>query len=229
VPRDVFEARVRDLYLEIQREFGGVPLDVANDGEVAALAGSMGLEDTCVLGIALGSSEAGGYVTATGNITSWLNELAFAPVDFNPDAPRDEWSGDRGCGGEYFSQKAAIRLASHSGIALDPAATPAEQLVSIQSLLAAGDERARKVFETIGVYLGYGIAHYFDFYDLRHVMLMGRVVSGDGGNIILRIAREVLAAEFPEVEAAARVHLPDEKLRRVGQAVAAASLPWLPE
>lgn len=229
VPRDLFQLRVRDLYLDIQKEFGGVPIEVANDGEVAALAGSMGLEDTRVLGIALGSSEAGGYVTASGNITSWLNELAFPPVDLSPEAPRDEWSGDRGCGGEYFSQKAAIRLARRAGISLDPSSTPAEQLASIQALLRAGDDRARKVFQTIGVYMGYGIAHYADFYDLKHVMLLGRVVSGEGGNIIIETARDVLAAEFPEVHGAVQVHLPDEKLRRVGQAVAAASLPWLPE
>jgi predicted NBD/HSP70 family sugar kinase len=227
VPRDVFQRRVRGLFLDLQKEFGGVPMVVANDGDVAALAGSMSLDDTRVLGIALGSSEAGGYVTAEGNITSWLNELAFPPVDYQPDAPVDEWSGDRGCGGEYFSQKAAIRLAGKAGIPLDPAQTPAQQLAHLQETLARGDDRARKVFVSIGTYMGYGIAHYAEFYDLKHVMLMGRVVSGEGGNIILDCARRILAADFPEVSRSVAVHLPDEKNRRVGQAVAAASLPWL--
>jgi predicted NBD/HSP70 family sugar kinase len=227
VPRDVFQARVRRLYLDLQREFGGVPIDVANDGDVAALAGSMSLEEGRVLGIAMGSSEAGGYATSEGGITSWLNELAFPAVDFNPNAPRDEWSGDRGCGGEYFSQKAVIRLAPQAGITLDPSQTPAQQLASVQGLLADGDERPRRVFETIGTYLGYAIPHYADFYDLRHVMLMGRVVSGEGGNIILERARDVLRDEFAQLSEAISVQLPDEKLRRVGQAVAAASLPWI--
>ena len=228
VPRDVFKAKVSGLFLDIQKEFGGVPLDVANDGEVAALAGSMSLGDTMVLGVALGSSEAGGYVTAEGNITSWLNELAFPPVDFNPNGPVDEWSGDRGCGGEYFSQKAVIRLAPKAGISLDSTQTPAQQLASVQALLSGGDGRARQIFQTLGVYMGYGIAHYADFYDLKHIMLMGRVVSGEGGNIILQGAQGVLSGEFPGVADKVAIHLPDESSRRVGQAVAAASLPWLP-
>lgn len=227
VPRDVFQKRVRMLFLDLQKEWGGVPLEVANDGEVAALAGSMNLDDTRVLGIALGSSEAGGYVTAGGNITDWLNELAFPAVDYQLEAPPDEWSGDRGCGGEYFSQKAAIRLATKAGIDLDPSLTPAQKLAFIQTLLGQGDQRARGVFETIGTYVGYGLAHYADFYDVAHVMLMGRVVSGEGGNIILAGARKVLEEEFAELSRALSVQLPDEAHRRVGQAVAAASLPWL--
>jgi predicted NBD/HSP70 family sugar kinase len=227
VPRDLFKTRVHDIFLNLQKEWKGVPMEVANDGEVAALAGSMGLNDTKVLGIALGSSEAGGYVTADGCITDWLNELAFPPVDFNPTAPVDEWSGDRGCGGEYFSQKAAVRLAVKAGIPLEASWTMAEQLKAIQGLLDKGDGRARKIFETIGVYMGYGIAQYADFYDLRHVMLMGRVVSGEGGNIILDLTRAVLEQEFPDLARKIQVHLPGESSRRVGQAVAAASLPWV--
>ena len=227
VPRDVFRKRVSDLYLNLQKEWGGIPFDVANDGEVAALAGSMSLDDTRVLGIALGSSEAGGYVTEDGNITSWLNELAFPSVDFNPQAPVDEWSGDRGCGGEYFSQKAAIRLASKAGIALDASQTPAEQLKALQGLLAQGDERARKVFDTIGCTMGYGIAHYADHYSLKHVMLMGRVVSGEGGDIIVEKTRDVLREEFPRLADSVSTSLPSESSRRTGQAVAAASLPWV--
>ena len=228
VPRDVFREKVRDLFLSIRdAEWPGVPLEVVNDGEVAALAGSMSLDDSKVLGVALGSSEAAGYVTAEGNITGWLNELAFSPVDFSPSAAVDEWSGGRGCGGDYFSQKAAIRLAARAGIALDPALTAAEELKRIQGLLARGDPRARNVFQTIGCYMGYGIAAYADLYDLKHVMLMGRVVSGEGGNIILDEALRVLAAEFPELRERIQVHLPGESSRRVGQAVAAASLPWL--
>ncbi len=227
VPRELFKKKVCDLYLNLQKEWNGVPLEVANDGEVAALAGSMNLNDNKVLGIALGSSEAAGYVTAEGNITSWLNELAFPPVDFNPAGPLDEWSGDRGCGGEYFSQKAAIRLAKKAGIGLDLSQTPAEQLKFIQGLQEKRDPRARQIFETIGCYMGYGIAHYADFYDLKHVMLMGRVVSGGGGMIIQEGARQVLEEEFPDLSKRISIHLPNEASRRVGQAVAAASLPWV--
>jgi len=228
VPRDVFNARAKDIFLRVQKEWG-VPLEVANDGEVTALAGSMSLGVNAILGVAMGSSEAAGYVTPEGNITNWLNELAFAPVDYAPDAPVDEWSGDRGVGALYFSQQAVFRLAPVAGITLDESLGLAERLKSFQDLHASGDPRTRAVYETIGVYLGYGIAHYADFYDLQHVLVLGRVTSGEGGHIIIDKAHEVLQTEFPELAARISVNLPDEKARRVGQSIAAASLPEIPK
>lgn len=227
VPRKLFEKRVTNLFLDIKKEWGGVPLEVIHDGDVAALAGAMSLDDTNVLGIALGSSQAGGYIDGRGNITGWLNELAFVPVDLNPHAPVDEWSGDRGTGVHYFSQEAVIRLAKVAEIVFDEKQTSAEKLKRVQELLSRGHEGARKIFETIGCYMGYGIAYYADFYDVKHVLILGRVTSGEGGNIILQKAEEVLQTEFPELAGTVRLHLPDESSRRVGQAIAAASLPAL--
>lgn len=225
VPKEVFDTGIANLFTDLKREWGGVPFDVVNDGDVTALAGAMSLEDGAVLGIAMGSSEAGGYVTPAGEITTWLNELAFCPVDYDPEAPVDEWSGDRGCGVQYFSQQAVFRLAREAGIEIDESLGLADRLKSVQDLLQAGDERARRIWDTIGVYAGYGIAHYAWLYDLRHVLILGRVTSGDGGSIILEGARNVLQADFPELADTIAIHLPDESSRRVGQAVAAASLP----
>ena len=207
----------------------GVPLEVVNDGEVTALAGSMSLDDNGVLGVALGSSEAGGYVTLDGNITGWLNELAFAPVDYSPEAAGDEWSGDRGVGALYFSQQCVFRLAPKAGIELPKDVTDAERLTCVQEKLEAGHDGARKIWESMGRYMGYGIAHYADFYELKHVLILGRCTSGSGGPIILDGANEVLRAEFPEVAAKVNIQLPDEKSRRVGQSIAAASLPAIRE
>jgi predicted NBD/HSP70 family sugar kinase len=225
VPKELFDAKIARLFIDLKEAWGGIPFEVVNDGEVTALAGAMSLSDNAVLGIALGSSQAGGYVTENGEITTWLNELAFVPVDYDPEAPVDEWSGDPGVGAQYFSQQAVFRLAPVAGIRLDESLGLAEKLKSVQELLHAGDERARFIFETVGVYVGYGIAHYADFYKLRHVLVLGRVTSGEGGNIILRRAQEVLQKEFPELAAKISIHLPDESSRRIGQAVAAASLP----
>lgn len=228
VPRNIFKSEVRELFFKLKEEWGGIPFEVVNDGEVTALAGSMSLSDNAVLGIALGSSEAAGYVTPEGNITGWLNELAFAPVDVNPAAPKDEWSGDKGVGALYFSQQAVFRLAPKAGIEVDESLGLAGKLKSVQTLHSEGDERAKKIWETIGVYLGYGIAHYADFYDLKHVLILGRVTSGEGGSILIEKAQEVLKTEFPELAERVSLHLPqDESSRRVGQAVAAASLPAL--
>lgn len=225
VPRDLFETKIGNLFIDMKRAWNGIPFEVVNDGEVTALAGSMSLQDNAVLGIALGSSEAGGYVTESGELTTWLNELAFCPVDYDAEAPADEWSGDRGCGAVYFSQQAVFRLAPVAGINLDKSLGPAEQLKHVQGLAKSGDERALRIFETIGCYVGYGIAHYADFYVLRNVLILGRVTSGVGGNIILSRAQEVLQKEFPDLARKIQLRLPDEATRRVGQAVAAASLP----
>jgi predicted NBD/HSP70 family sugar kinase len=227
VPEAAFEARIKSIYQDIAKKWGDVPLEVANDGDVTALAGALELKDHSVLGIAMGTSEAAGYVNAQGLVTGWLNELAFAPVDYGADAAVDsEWSGDRGTGVGYFSQDAVIRLAARAGLTL-PAGSPGSKLKRVQELLTGGDGKARQIFETLGVYLGYGLLHYTDFYAVKHVLLLGRVTSGEGGNILLGKAREVLALESPEVAQALAIHLPDEATRRVGQSIAAASLPRL--
>ncbi len=225
IPKERF-GEVREMFVRIGREMG-VPLVIVNDGEVTALAGSMSLEDNGVLGIALGSSEAGGYVTLDGNITDWLNELAFCPLDYNPEGPLEEWSGDRGVGARYFSQQCVFRLAPEAGINLPEGVTDAEMLASAQEKLEAGHEGAVKIWQSIGVYMGYTLAHYADFYALKHVLILGRCTSGRGGPLILDGANAVLRAEFPEIAEKVHIQLPDEKSRRVGQSIAAASLPML--
>ena len=225
VPKDDFDKKVKDIYIRaIHDTFGDVPYAVANDGDVSALAGTMSLNDNNVLGIAMGTSEAVGYVDSEGRITGWLNELAFVPVDANPDAMVDEWSGDIGCGVKYFSQDGVIKLAPRAGIELDESLSPAEKLKVVQGLMAEDDPRAAKVYESIGVYLGHSLAYYHALYGFKHVLLLGRVMSGKGGDLLLATCQKVLADEYPEVNKAINLALPDEKFRRVGQSMAAASL-----
>ena len=223
-----FDKKVKNMYIDVAKEIGeNIPIEVANDGDVTALAGAMDLNDNAVLGVAMGTSEAGGYVDPQGNITGWLNELAFVPVDYCENAMVDEWSGDYGCGVKYFSQDAVIKLAPAAGIELEESLSPAEKLKVVQGLMAEGDERAAAIYDTIGAYFGYAIAFYTEFYDIKHVLIMGRVTSGEGGVILLERAQEVLDKEFPELAAKIQLHIPDESSRRVGQSVAAASLPEL--
>jgi predicted NBD/HSP70 family sugar kinase len=223
IPQERF-GEIQNMFLRIREEMG-VPLEVINDGDVTALAGSMSIEDNAVLGIALGSSEAAGYVNAEGHIMGWLNELAFAPIDYSPNAPDEEWSGDKGCGASYFSQQCVFRLAPKAGIEIPTDVTDAEKLKFVQEKLEAGHEGALKIWQSMGVYLGYGIAHYADFYDIKHVLILGRCTSGRGGDLLLEGAKKVFETEFPELLSKIELHLPDEKVRRVGQSVAAASLP----
>ena len=224
VPRDRWE-EVKTVYDRAAAEIGDVPVVVANDGDVTALAGAMGMGVGSIMGIAMGTSEAVGYVDKDMNVLGWISELAFAPVDLNEDAMRDEWSTDIGVGCKYFSQDAVNKLAPRAGIELDESLTPAEKLKVVQALMEKDDERAQKVFRDIGIYLAYTVVQYSKFYDIRNLMILGRVMSGKGGEMILSTCQNVLEDEFPALYEKVAVMLPDEKTRRVGQSVAAASLP----
>lgn len=219
------KSQIRPIFKELQKEWGGIPFEVANDGDVTAIAGSMAIQDNAVLGISMGTSLAAGYVDPQGLVTGWLNELAFVPVDYRSDAPADEWSGDIGCGVQYFSQQAVGRLLPLSGIQVEPSLGLPEKLEVVQAKMADGDERAAAIYETIGTYFGYSIAHYADFYSFRHLLVLGRVSSGRGGDLILETARKVLNTVCPEESARIAFQAPDEKTKRHGQAIAAASLP----
>jgi predicted NBD/HSP70 family sugar kinase len=218
-----FDAHVRPLFLRLREAWGGVPFEVVNDGEVTALAASLTLGARAPLGIAMGTSLASGYCDDEGHITTQLNELAFTPVDYRDDAPPDEWSGDRGCGVQYFSQQAVARLAPAAGIELPDEMPFADRLVEVQSLMRSGDERARRIYETIGTYLGYSIPWFARWYDLQSVLVLGRVTSGAGGDVIVDTAGSIVGDEFPEC-AGIRLMTPDEQFKRHGQAIAAASL-----
>jgi len=225
VSEENFEKYVVNMFLDIQKEWNNVPFVLVNDGEVTALAGAMEINDSAVFGISMGTSMAVGYVNPEGNITDWLNELAFAPIDYKDDAPVDEWSGDIGCGVQYFSQQAVARLAPLAGINFDEKMPFPERLIEVQNLMKNGDEKARKIYETIGTYFGYAIAQYGEFYDFRNLLILGRVTSGEGGNVILATAEKVLRSEFPKLAEKVKFRTPDEKSKRHGQAVVAASLP----
>ena len=224
IPR-VRREEVKSVYDRAAKEIGDVPIVVANDGDVTALAGAMSLGSGAVMGVAMGTSEAAGYVTPDGKILGWFNELAFAPVDLQPDAPQDEWSTDCGVGCKYFSQDAVIRLAPRVGIEPDESASLADKLKAVQKLAEEGHEGARRIFVTIGCYLAHTLLLYSSFYDLRYLLVLGRVASGVGGDLLIDECSRVLREEYPELAEKITVMLPDEKARRVGQSIAAASLP----
>lgn len=228
IPRAQRE-QVKSIYDRAAKEIGDVPIVVANDGDVTALAGAMSLQDGCVMGLAMGTSEAAGYTDRNGDLLGWFNELAFAPVDLSETAAVDEWSGDRGVGCKYFSQDAVIKLAPAAGIALDEGLSPAEKLKTLQALAEGGDERAKDIFRTIGAYLAHTVPLYEMTYDIRHLIVLGRVASGVGGELIVGECCRILQEEYPALAQKVQVMLPDEKFRRVGQSMAAASLPEVPD
>ena len=239
VPKELYEQKIKNIYVDcvknLEKKYNKkIPVIVANDGDVTALAGLLELKtNEGILGIAMGTSQAGGYINKGGKLTGWLNELAFVPIDFNKNAKKDTWSGDFGCGKYYFSQEAVIKLATNANIKFGENMTPANKLELIQSMIEKGTDNEKKIaeniFTDIGIYLGYTIPFYAHFYDFKHLQILGRVVSGKGGNIIIDKAKEILENEFNELSKNIIIHIPDEKSRRVGQSVAAASLPELSE
>ena len=216
----------RNLFFRIEKDWG-VPFEVFNDGDVTALAGAITMKKKGMLGIAMGSSEAAGYVDGKGAMTGRISELAFAPVDFNPKAPKDEWSGDAGVGAMYFSQQAVDWLARENGFSFPKAMKLPERLKAVQAAMEKGDARAVKVYVQIGRFLAHTVPWYHEFYDYGNLMILGRVTSGLGGEIVLETARTMLHDVYPEWAEKIDIFMPDEKTRRLGQSVAAAQIPTI--
>lgn len=212
----------QNMFYTIQKKWN-VPLKIENDGDVTALAAFVTNGVKAVLGVAMGSSEAGGYLDRNGHITGRLNELAFCPVDYSATAPSDEWSGDIGVGAMYFSQQATNYLAGLLGIAFPAEMKLPERLVEVQNLMASNDSRAERLYTTLGENLGHSAIWYREFYDCDNLMILGRVTSGQGGEIILETAKKVVAEQYPE-HGDLNIFMPDEKAKRLGQSVAAAAL-----
>ncbi|MFH2202463.1 MAG: ROK family protein [Elusimicrobiota bacterium] len=225
IPEDGYEALVRPVLREVRRPWKDAPFAVLNDGAVTALAGARALGRDCVLGLAMGSSLAAGYVHKGGCLPDTIDELAFVPIDDSADAPRDPWSGERGCAAQYLSQQGVVRLARAAGFGDQANNAPAEVLRFVQQRMGAGDSAAFSIYESIGVYLGYALLQYLFFYAFTDVLLLGRVMSGPGGAVIISAAREVLDIELPGLGEKIALGTLDERDKRHGQAVAAASLP----
>ena len=228
VPQNDFERSVRHIFHRVQAAWNDVPFVVINDGEVTALAGAMSLKASALLGVSMGTSTAAGYVTPNGHLTNWLNELAFVPVDYSDQAPVDEWSGDIGCAVQYFSQQGVARLAREAGMNLSSEMPLPQQLIEVQHRMSTGDPIAQEIYTTIGNAFGHTLAHWATFYTLEHVLILGRVTSGSGGDLMLDQTQKCLKEQYPRLAESLALHIPDETMKRHGQAVAAASLPALP-
>ena len=214
----------RGIFERIEEEWQ-CPFEVFNDGDVTALAGAIAMKRAGILGIAMGSSEAAGYINPKGALTGRISELAFAPVDLNPNAAKDEWSGDAGVGAMYFSQQAVNYLACRFGMKFPKTMKLPERLKVVQAAMEKREEVALKIYLMIGRYLANAAAWYHEFYDYSNLMILGRVTSGFGGDIILNTARMGLEAVDPLLAEQIDIFMPDEKTRRLGQSVAAAQIP----
>ncbi len=217
-----FERYVRTIYKDVCKEFN-VPVYIANDGDVAALSGIDSNNGGKLISLALGTSEAGGYVDKDGQITEMLNELAFVPIYSGDGVGYDEWSGDFGCGANYLSQNSIIRLAQEYGMRFNENSTPAEKLIEVRNLFDNGDERAKRVFEKLGTYIADAIAWYTLFYDFESVLLLGRVVSGQSGTTAIDFAEKALKLHYPELRI--KIIVPkDSEDRRLAQCFTAAKM-----
>jgi len=244
VPPDVYQEKVVNIFHRLRDALApGVPLKVINDGEVTALAAYSKLGGKGnILGISMGSSEGGGYANKDGDLLGWINELCFLKLDLNPEAPHDPWTKGThsGISHMYLGQRGATKLAKAGGIeAPENQLWPhpdmctikhdnhAQCLKLIQKAMTdpAKEPQARKIYETVGVYLGYGLCQYLDHYRIDHLMILGRVSKGAGGDIMLEVAKSVLAKEKPKVKI--EFHTADDHFKAVGQCIAAAALPEL--
>jgi predicted NBD/HSP70 family sugar kinase len=244
VPTDVYKEKVVDIFVRMAKEVAGdVPLKVINDGEVTALAAYQKIKAGNIMGISMGSSEGGGYCNKDGNLMGWINELCYIKLDLNPNAVTDPWTkgAHRGISHMYLGQRGATKLAAKGGVEV-----PAEQkyphkemctikhenhaqcLKLIQEAMKDPEKepKVKQIYETVGVYLGYALAQYTEFYSIDHVMILGRVSKGAGGDLMLETAKKVLEEEFPEIPKIT-FHTADDHFKAVGQCIAAAALPEL--
>ncbi len=217
-----FSKYIKNIFIDICQELKIPRLQVANDGDVAALTGAMAKNHGKMLAISMGTSEAGGYIDSDFGLAGWLNELAFVPIDLYEGAEKDEWSGDIGCGVKYLSQDGMIKLAKMSGIELDSFKTPTDKLTYLQELLDCKDPRVYNVLKDLGAYLAYALKTYSEFYHIDSVILAGGVTSGERGEVIISRCKEVLKTQFPELKI--DVFFLDGKLRRIGNSITAAFL-----
>merc|ERR1711981_206245 len=244
VPPDVYKEKVVDIFQRIAKDLAGdVPLKVINDGEVTALAAVQKIKAGNVMGISMGSSEGGGYANADGNLLGWINELCYIRLDLNPNAPTDPWTkgAHTGISHMYLGQRGATKLAAKAGVKVpENQVYPhpdmctithenhAQCLKLIQKAMADPEQEpeVRKLYETVGVYLGYGLAQYTEFYKIDNVMILGRVSKGAGGDLMMATAKKVLETEFPEIPPIT-FHTADDHFKAVGQCIAAAALPTI--
>merc|ERR1712048_613539 len=235
-----FQAKVVDFHHRVVEKVAGkVPMKTINDGEVTALAAVQKLGKTKCLGISMGSTEGAGYADKKGDLLGWMNEFGFYKIDLSPDATKDPWTEGHhtGCSHLYLGQRAVTKLA-HKVCEVPPNmvyphpdmlgmyhALHADCLKLVQAAMKdpKQTEKVSELYKTIGVYLGYALAQYSEFYEIDHLMILGRVTKGKGGEVMLDTAKKVLKAEFPDLKI--ELHTADDHFKAVGQCIAAASLP----
>ena len=222
VPESDSNDRVQKIYSNLAKEFNNVKCIVNNDGDITALTLARNSNDIGILGISMGTSEGAGYITRENCISGWLNELSSVSIDYNKNAEMD-WTYSQGCGGKYFSQQAVIRLAKKANIGFESGLTDAEKLEKVQELIEKNNEKACEIFKTIGAYLGYTIPYYLQFYDIKRIIILGRLTSGKSGQIIADTAKKVLSSEFKDICEKIEIVLPNESEKRVGQAITVAT------
>ena len=222
---DEYQDKTKNLYIDVihmlETDIGKtIPFKVINDGDASALGGVFGNNLSSCLGIAMGTSEAGGYIDTNRCLHDYLSELSIVPIDLSEKGVKDEYLKDIGVGSKYFSQEAVIRLSEKLGVKYPTNISKREKLKHFQELFIEDKEKYKIVYQTIGEYLGYSLAYYFEFYDVKNVFLFGRVLSF-GGDIIVDTAKSIIDSEFPKYKDI-RIILPDENSRRVGQSLAVA-------
>merc|ERR1711862_703457 len=133
----------------------------------------------------------------------------------------------------YLVQRGATKLAAKAGVEV-PAnyvyphpdmctikhEDHAQCLKLIQKSMAdpAKEPEVRKLYETVGVYLGYALAQYSEFYKIDHLMILGRVSKGEGGDLMMATAKKVLETEFPEIPAIT-FHTADDHFKLLANAL----------
>jgi glucokinase len=166
------------LAAQIEKQLG-IPTAIHNDAKAAILGEfnfgpNKGTQNMVLL--TLGTGIGGGVITGGRLLTGADNaatELGHVKVEYHEPAPCT--CGKHGCI-EAYAGMAGIRriatgaLAGKAASTLDPSDLTTK---SIDRAARGGDAIARKIFHSVGQYLGRGIAHFIDIFNPERVVLAG--------------------------------------------------------
>lgn len=213
------QKEARPVFKNIMKDyFPNIPFRVQNDGDVSAIGASTLYQKNKVLGLALGTSFAAGYAKDS-SLNGWISELSKVPISVSKNARKHYILGIEGSASEYLSQKGIICLLENAGLSLE--GDLPHELLQIQKLAEEGNPLVLKGYHDMGIYLGSAIQYFTLFYYIESVFLLGRVMSGKGGEILLETASSYLHKRNLNID----VFTAEEDFKRLGQSYIAASLP----
>ena len=172
ISQEDFEKSIRNLFHALKTEWNDIPFEMANDGDVTAMAGAMAIDDSAVLG-SLDGDQPRRRLHPPQGFSHRVDQRARVRACGLPRGCRHQMNGAATMVAAFNTSrnKALAALLPLSGIEVSEGLGLPEKLEVVQEKMAQGDERAAAIYRTIGTCFGYTIAHFAEFYEFRHLLI----------------------------------------------------------